>query len=275
MPDTSYEFLTDFFCNHLPFSPTPSQIEEFQTDLTLVSPYLMEAALVEVVRGRQGKLVLHKATSWRPAIFKVYNRKVAEHAQLFCIFHSFETAFRSTVAVLFEKNYQHKRWWRKIYDEVQLGNDGTAVRLIAGNHISRDAAFAIGKIISDIETKQPGTIEGLTNGYEFLESCDLHHISMLIENHWFLFAPMFKDGNIQLSKADFRAKFKRIQQARNDVYHHKSVARTAGIVATAEELLDYLDFSLDFVFNKIMDAMPMRLPFAISIEPKRHHTWAE
>jgi hypothetical protein len=275
MAETSYEFLTDFFCNHLSFTPTPSQIVEFQIDLSLVSPYLMEAALVEVKRGRQGQLIRHNATSWRPAIFKVYNRKVAEHAQLFCIFHTFETAFRSSVAVLLEKHYQHKRWWRKIYSEMKLGNSAATVRLIGTTHISRDAAYTIGQIINEIDYYQPGTIEGLTNGYQFLECCDLKHIAKLIDKHWFLFAPMFTKGIKQLSRADFYAKFDRIRRARNDVYHHKSVARTTGIVTTAEEMLDYLNFSLHFVFNKIMDARPTKLIFAVAIDPGRHHTWAD
>lgn len=235
----------------------------------------MVAALVEVKRGRQGELVRHKATSWRPAIFKVYNRKVAEHAQLFCIFHSFETAFRSTVAVLLERHYQHPRWWRKIYDETKNGNPATSVRHIAAARISRDAAYAIGQIIRDIDEAHRGTVEGLTNGYQFLECCDLKHIAKLIDQHWFLFAPTFTKGSEQLSRADFHAKFNRIRSARNDVYHHKSVARTTGIVETTEEMLDYLNFSLCFVFTKTMEAMPKKLPFAVTVDPVRHHTWSE
>jgi hypothetical protein len=158
MADTSYEFLTNFFRNHLPFTPTAKQIAEFQTDLSHVSPYLMEAALVEVKRGRQGALIAHRGESWRPAIFKVYNRKVAEHAHLFCIFHSFETAFRSTVAVLLEKHYQHKRWWAKIHTEMKKGKKASSVKMVGATQITRDAAYAIGRIIRAIDTDQPGTV---------------------------------------------------------------------------------------------------------------------
>lgn len=55
MPDTSYEFLVKFFENYLPFTPTPGQVAVFQNDLSLVSPYLMEAALVELKNGSAGK----------------------------------------------------------------------------------------------------------------------------------------------------------------------------------------------------------------------------
>src|ERR1043165_8217886 len=107
MPDISYEILSRLFRDHLPFLPTPRQIAAFQADLKLVSPLLMEAALIEVRAGTQGYLLVYRPDEWRAAIFRVYNRKVAEHAQLFPIFHSFETAFRSTLAVVLEKHYQH------------------------------------------------------------------------------------------------------------------------------------------------------------------------
>src|SRR4051812_38521994 len=110
MTDTSHEFLTKFFREHLPFTPTPGQVAHFEADLSLVSPFLMEAALIEVKNGTLGNVLAYSPNQWRPAIFGVYNRKVAEHAQLFPIFHCFETAFRSKTAVTLEKHYQHKRW---------------------------------------------------------------------------------------------------------------------------------------------------------------------
>jgi hypothetical protein len=126
MPDTSYDSLIKFFVNYLPFTPTAGQVDDFTRDLSLVSPYLMEASLVEIKEGKLGRQP-ECAADWRPAVFKVYNRKVAEHAQLFGMFHSFETAFRSTVAVTLEQHYQHKRWWRPIYDELRLGNKARPV----------------------------------------------------------------------------------------------------------------------------------------------------
>jgi hypothetical protein len=55
MPDTPYEFLTRFFSSHLPFTPTAGQVAQFEADLTVVSPFLMEAALKEVAAGTLGK----------------------------------------------------------------------------------------------------------------------------------------------------------------------------------------------------------------------------
>lgn len=45
-----------------------------------------------------------------------------------------------------------------------------------------------------------------------------------------------------------------------------------GVISNAENLLDYLGFSLSFVFNKIMDTAPQEPSFLMAIE-KRHRTW--
>src|SRR5258708_10624124 len=104
MTDCSYEFLTKFFSDHLPFIPTEGQIADFQAHLALVSPFLMEASLIEVRAGTLGYVLVYRPIEWRASIFKVYNRTDAEHAQLFSIFHSFETALRSTAAGSFQRH---------------------------------------------------------------------------------------------------------------------------------------------------------------------------
>ena len=87
-----------------------------------------------------------------------------------------------------------------------------------------------------------------------------------------VFAPRFVRGGIHLSLDHFKTKFRAVREARNDVYHHKSVARMTDVVFHAEDLLDYLDFSLDFVCNKITDVPPTKLRFAVLVEA-RHRTW--
>jgi hypothetical protein len=194
MPDCSHEFLKKFFQEHLPFCPTPKQVSDFESDLCLVSPFLMEASLREVRAGTKGYLLVYRPNEWRAAIFEVYNRKVAEHALLFPIFHSFETAFRSSVAVALERHYKHARWWRGIYEELRRGGKPKNIWQVAGVAMSSRAAFLIGKIIESIdgESFTRDIVGKLTNGYEFLEHCDLAHIRQLIEEHWAVFGPAFK-----------------------------------------------------------------------------------
>ena len=109
MPAASYRVLQDLFEHHLHFTPTASDIAQFEADLAVVSPSLMKASLVELSAGKS-RLPIGRG-AWRTAIYAVYNRKVAEHAQLFPVFHCFETAFRSNVAVTLEDHYKIPRWW--------------------------------------------------------------------------------------------------------------------------------------------------------------------
>jgi hypothetical protein len=143
MADTSYEFLIKFFVNYLPFTPTAGQVDVFKQDLSLVSPYLIEASLVELKNGALGKK-LSEGKDWRPAIFQIYNRKVAEHAKLFPVFHSFETAFRSTVAVSLEEYYGEKIWWKFIDAKLRVGKDPREITFIGRRKITRDTRRRIG-----------------------------------------------------------------------------------------------------------------------------------
>jgi hypothetical protein len=63
-----------------------------------------------------------------------------------------------------------------------------------------------------------------------------------------------------------------VRSARNDVYHHKSIPKLVNVAATAEDLLDYLDCSIGFIYRKIKDANPVPPTFALAEEP-RHNTW--
>ncbi|QRM36043.1 hypothetical protein [Microvirga sp. VF16] len=265
-------FLLEFFQNHLPFTPTAGQVARFEADLAVVSPYIMQASLKEVAVGRA--LVNRPFNDWRQAIFGVYHRKIAEHAQLFPVFHTFETAFRSLVAVELEALYGTPDWWTPIYTALRNGAAANTIAHIRGKPISKDAAHRVGQIILAIEGDklQRGVIPTLRNGYEFAERCDLSHIEGLIVEHWSVFAPKFVRGTLRLPQKDFKAKFKRVREARNDVYHHKSVARMTSVVDAAEDLLDYLHLSLDFTVTQIQKANPAPLSFLLPQAP-RHGCW--
>jgi hypothetical protein len=269
---TTTEFLTRFFVEDLPFTPTARQIDE--SDLALVSPYLMGDALKEVKAGAGGRAIMLRPVEWRPQIFTVYNRKVAEHAQLFPVFHTFETAFRSTVAVTLEDHYRHPRWWRGIYEALRKGHSAKSIAQVSGVSISKDAAHLIGQIIYAIdgESFQKGTIERCSNGFEILELCELIHLRKLIENHWTIFSRRFTRRGAPMAVINFREKFDLVRNARNDVYHHKSAAKISNVVATVEELLDYLDCALRFIYQRIKASTPIAPEFVYTIEP-RHDTW--
>jgi hypothetical protein len=108
----------------------------------------------------------------------------------------------------------------------------------------------------------------MSNGYEFMHDCYLNNIRQLIEEHWSVFSPKFAP----LTLADFTSKFERVREARNAVYHHRSLSGMSDVVNAAEELLDRLNFSLQFVHNKISECEPAKPSFTIPTD-KRHRTW--
>jgi hypothetical protein len=269
MLDACHRHLTDFFANYLPFTPTSRDIELFETDLRLVSPFIMKAALKEVASGTA--LRYRPISEWRKAIFKVYNRKVSEHAQLFPVFHSFETAFRSTVAVELEAFYQQSDWWMPVKKEMILSESSREEIQIHGRHIPRETVSLIKKLIGDIEYKDKIDVSTIADGYELLQLCSLNHIRELVIDHWSLFAARFIRRQ-QMSQKDFSAKFYRIMNARNDIYHRKSVAHLSNVVSTAEELLDSLNFSLRFATLEFATSTPKALQFKNPVL-KLHNTW--
>lgn len=277
MPTASQRVLLDFFQNHLPFTPTARQVDQFERDLALVSPNLMRAALKEAAAG--SALQHQTFAEKRAAIFQVYYRKVAEHAQLFPIFHTFETAFRSTVAVELETHYSTPDWWTPIRQALRSavpggGNPLNTVTHIRGRPISRNAAHNISRIIYAIEGErlQRSTLQGVTDGYAFAELCDLAHISDLVTQHWSMFAPRYFSRPKPMTLNDFTAKFRRVREARNDIYHHQSVARMTNVVGAAEELLDRLGCSLEFAYRKITGVNPGPPSFAIPAA-NQHNLW--
>ena len=263
---STFNYISDFFQNHLHFTPTAAQIETFERDIALVSPKLLAASLHELSATK--KLVGQAPDKQRALIFDVYNRKVAEHASLFPILHTFEVAFRSTTAVTLEDHYGIMDWWmpvrRWVVDE---GRPIQSLQFIGNqSSIANDTLDTIHQVTKKIAENT--AISSLTDGFMFVECCTMTQMRDLITNHWPVFSMKFPTS---LTKDAFQKKFDAVNRARNDIYHHKSVARTTKVVEVAEELLDYLDCSLSFIYGKISKAKVSAPPFKRKME-SRHRT---
>lgn len=223
----------------------------------------MDASLREVAASQ--KLKYGRASDWRKALFEVYYRKVGEHAQLFSVFHCFETAFRSYAAVTLEGHYTLVRWWEPIGNELQKGLPAGGVTSIQGQLVSKDAAHAIGNAVQSLIDSN--TYSAVRNGYEFAECCKLSHIGAIVLEHWPVFGPQL-NAHRKLTKADFKAKFRRVREARNDVYHHKSFGGMRDVYETAEELLDCIDCSLAAFHQGVVGAPQNTPAFKVKAQPR-------
>ncbi|MDR3527088.1 MAG: hypothetical protein P4L57_07385 [Rhizomicrobium sp.] len=249
MADTCWSLLKELFEFNMNFTPTAAEIEQFEADLCMVSPSLMRASLLEI--RATNPVASGRARDWRDAIYRVYNRKVAEHAQLFPLFHSFETAMRSTVAVRLEAHYQEAKWWLPFSELVRRGEaNPKSVKTVGGVLITADAAKSVYFLVSSLYEKKTNPAQ-INNGYDLLEQVPLSHLSALIEKHWSIFGGCFVLRGKKFSWADFSSRFERVRVARNTVYHHRSYAGFSDLYSAAEELLACLNFPLAKVHRRI------------------------
>jgi hypothetical protein len=175
---------------------------------------------------------------------------VAEHSQLFPVFHSLETAFRSTTAVVLEERYKTSDWWAPSKKAVTSSAGPQSVRAINGVPITKNIAATIGYMVSDLISKKVDFTK-LNSGYELLEETDLYHIERLIHDHWPSFRSIFVREDKLLGVIKFVEQFKWLREARNAVYHHQSFTNLARAYQSAEDMLAYLDFPLPRVHQRI------------------------
>lgn len=255
MPAASYRVLSGFFTTHLNFTPTQADIDQFERDLAVVSPSLMRDSLIELSQGRSAKPA--GQGQWRGAIYAIYNRKVAEHAQLFPVFHCFETAFRSRIAVTLEDHYSTPRWWSAMATAHRSGQDFRATtRIGVIDPVPSDRRRAIFLLADDL-TRAGVDVMAFDDGYELLEKSTLGQTKRLLETHWPLFRGFFVSPTGQQMKPEVViAKFEKVRAARNNVYHHLPFAGMTDIYDTADELLTCLAFKLPKVHRAIADTEP-------------------
>jgi hypothetical protein len=203
----------------------------------------MKAALVELSQGKS-KLPIGTG-AWRDAIYRVYNRKVAEQAQMFPVFHCFETAFRSRIAVSLEEHYKSPQWWGVFAERIASGGDGKDVtRVGVIEDVPNTRLRSIRLMVSDMMDKSID-VSSYQDGYGLLENSTMGQI------HRLLFREYFKIGLLYIKKDDILDKFEIVRSARNSVYHHQSFSGMRAATETAAELLDYIGFSLPKVHKLI------------------------
>lgn len=247
MPQANQRVLNNLFVHHLHFTPTPDDTRQFEADLAVISPSLMKASLIELSAGTWRPA---GGKGWRKAMFDIYNRKVAEHAKLFPVFHCFETAFRSHAAVVIEEQYKIPQWWGPLYKELNGGPQASIIGVQQSVNAERRKAIRImvGNMMSYVN------VMACQDGYELLENAELADIKRIILAHWPIFKAPFRIKGNPISENVFRDKFDKVRLARNDVYHHKSFGGMTDVYDNANDLLRCINFSLPVAHKRIAAA---------------------
>ena len=208
----------------------------------------MKASLVELGVGRSRKPA--GAGEWRDAIYAIYNRKVAEHAQLFPVFHCFETAFRSTLAVALEEHYRIPRWWGPSTAEHRGGPAVSTIGVIQA--VTKLTLRSILNLVEDLTDSRRIDVLASGDGYELLEHGTLGQIRRLVDAHWAMFRDRFVIAGQPMAPRVFLDKFDRVASARNAVYHHQSFGGMTGAYEAARDLLGCIGFPLPAVHRRII-----------------------
>lgn len=239
----------------LPQRPDQEVIDRLRADLSVVSSDLLSGAIQEIAATAKTKLPEVPAEGdIRDAIYRIYNRKVAEHAQMFPMFHTVETALRASLAVELETHYGVQAWWAPVLKGLMSsGWDPRSVTRIGNIAVNREIPFRMGRTLQSlIDKKVPVTT--FRTGNELLTACDFAHLVFLIEDHWSLFAPKFVFKGQVVPKLLAVTFLDRIRDARNAVYHHQSFEGAPGAYDAADLVMQCLGVKLAKVHPLIAGA---------------------
>jgi hypothetical protein len=258
------ESLLEEFRTRLGRTQLPSQVELFQGDLFRCNLNIMAAALMEVraVTSRTGVV----PSDARSTVLNTYAVKVAEISQLFPLFFVFESAFRSFAAARLRLIYGEELWWEPIRNALLNSRPLAAVHRLGRCGARRDVKDTVAHLLRGMG---PGVM-AIRTTYDLLEGGTLAHVERLIDQHWTDMSQVFHTapGATRLRSSAFRERFSVVRNARNDAYHHRTVAGRPRMVAFAEQLLDLIDINLAARMHEVAAARLPPLPFSLALEDR-------
>lgn len=259
--------LLEQFRTRLGVTPTRIQLELFSADLARSSHELMGATLKELEHRVSRDA---PCANLRDLVIDTYRRKLAEQARLFPVFFLFETAFRSYSVARLESIYQTDEWWRPIHTALSVGTDVRKIKSLNGVNVSRATIRTVEHILTG---PGGGGLRQVASGYDLVASGTMAHVGQFIDQHWghmvAALNPKHKSRpQGRLTSQEFTGLFNRVRNARNDLFHHRSVSGQGRVIEIIEELLDLLDIHLGDTYRKIAASNVMPLGFKILIEPR-------
>lgn len=244
----------------LPQRPEQAVIDRLRADLSVVSSELLSGAIQEIAATARKQLPAALAEGdIRAAIYRIYNRKVAEHAQMFPMFHTVETALRASLAVELETHYGIQTWWAPVLKGVMSsGWDPRSITRIGNVDVGREIPFHIGRILQSMIEKKVA-VGAFRTGNDFLTACEFGQLVSLVKEHWPRYATTFTHNALPVNKAVTLALLERIREARNAVYHHQSFEGSSSAYLAGDVIAQGLGVKLSKV-HPLIAAAPCKPP---------------
>lgn len=240
------------------------QADLFAADLTRANLDVMDAALKQVAAAATA--AGSPPRDARAAVWAEYDRRLAEIAQLFPVFFTFESAWRSLMAVLLAGHYGADDWWQPIRASVLAGRPASTVAMLGGAPARPEVVDTVARMLRPMGR----SLAHVSGSYGLLQAGTLGNVETLIERHWSTVRSALRTTTAVGSPtlAQFMVMFGRVRNARNDAYHHRVVAQRVRVVAAAETLLDLVDVHLGDHVVRVEAVHPAPFTLQVGREPR-------
>ena len=124
----------------LKFTPTPEQIDEFETDLRKLNQPLLKETLQSIVESK--RLAQSLPRHYRHLVLSVYRRKAKDITGLSSYLFVFESALRAAAASEIEQHHGRVKWWLPVEAVMRDGHPPRGVRGFTSEQ-SDEVGFAL------------------------------------------------------------------------------------------------------------------------------------
>jgi hypothetical protein len=237
----------------LNFTPQSAEADFFRADMRILNPVLLKDSLKEcraTARPDQGRGMAQRAE-----IHRVYARKTKELASLYPFIFSLENALRHAAAAYYADVFGSDSWWTIIRDKCESGQNeagfhqdpATRKKNIRGVLVNPKFVDQLCRAFCQLTKRQKASLAGSDLIDEFYLCLPLGSLFSLIEADFELARDMFVSEQCSgkpLKKSDFVNWFKIIREARNELYHSRSIGDISKVARACENTLDKLGFHL-------------------------------
>ncbi len=256
----------------LRFTPHAADTDLFRADMRILNPVQLKDAIKEC--HATTNIDRQPGMAQRAEIHRVYTRKTKELASLYPFIFSLENALRHAAAAHYGGVFGTDSWWIIIRDKCEIGQDERAFPLdrtgkkrIHGVQVTPKFVEQLCRNFSQFTNRQKRSLRGADVIDEFYLCLSLGSLFNLIEADWVRARGMFvSDERLgrTLRKSDLVNSFKIIGEARNELFHSRSIGDIAKVARACENTLDKLGFHLSDFDNHVANTHITRAPLTIA-----------
>jgi len=257
----------------LMFTPHAADTDLFHADMLILNPVLLKDSIKEC--QATSNIDRKPGMAQRGEIHRVYARKAKELAALYPFIFSLENCLRHKAAAHYGKVFGIDTWWTLIRDKIKNDQNAddmpvnkTGRKRLKGVQVTPKFVAQLFRTFYVMSDKQLSTLQGDEDDLidEYYMCLSLGSLFHLIDADWNLARGMFvsdEDLGRTLRKGDLTNWFKIIREARNELFHSRSIGDVAKVARACENTLDKLGFHLGDFDKHVAGTQITRAPLII------------